>query len=110
MQREEHPGMSTGFERRVAKARQEPKLHFTSLAHHIDVERLWHNLCHVPRYTSYKVANMVLEFATSIPRTQLRPSYGDGLLGAPLQSRPPRESPAPREQGDQRGSSSTQRQ
>jgi RNA-directed DNA polymerase len=44
--------MSTGLERRAAKARQEPKLRFTSLAHHIDVERLWHNLCHVPRHTA----------------------------------------------------------
>ena len=36
------------------------------------------------RYTPYKVANLVLEFSTSIPRTQLRPGYGDGFLGAPL--------------------------
>src|SRR5437867_1518140 len=41
-------------------------------------------------YTSYKVANMVLEFSTSIPRRQLRPSYGDGFLGAPLHTVPPR--------------------
>ncbi len=61
-------------------------------------------------YTSYKVANFLVEFSTSIPRTQLRPSYGDGFLGAPLQSRQPLENLAPREQGDQRGSSSTQRQ
>ena len=38
-------------------------------------------------YTSYKVANMLVEFSTSIPRTQLRPGYGDGFLGAPLQRR-----------------------
>jgi RNA-directed DNA polymerase len=44
--------MSTGLERRAAKARQEPKLRLTSLAHHIDAERLWHNLCHVPRQTA----------------------------------------------------------
>ena len=44
--------MSTGLERIAAKARQEPKLRFTSLAHHIDAERLWHNLCHVPRQTA----------------------------------------------------------
>ena len=62
------------------------------------------------KYTSYKVANFLVEFSTSIPRTQLRPSYGDGFLGAPLQSSQPLENPAPREQGDQRGSSSTQRQ
>ena len=28
-------------------------------------------------YTPYKVANPLLEFSTSIPRTQLRPSYGE---------------------------------
>jgi retron-type reverse transcriptase len=44
--------MSTGLERIAAKARQEPKLRFTSLAHHIDGERLWRNLCHVPHHTA----------------------------------------------------------
>src|SRR5215510_16531754 len=44
--------MSPGLERIAAKARQEPKLCFTSLAHHIDAERLWRNLCHVPRHTA----------------------------------------------------------
>jgi len=58
-------------------------------------------------YTSYKVANMLVEFSTSIPRTQLRPGYGDGFLGAPLQMRQALENPAPREQGEQRGSSTT---
>jgi hypothetical protein len=56
------------------------------------------------------VAHMLLEFSTSIPRTQLRPNYGDGFLGAPLNNRHPLESPAPREQGDQRGLSNTQEQ
>ena len=61
-------------------------------------------------YTSYNVANILVEFSTSIPRTQLRPSYGEGFLGAPLQTRLPLKSPTPREQGDHRGSSSTQTQ
>src|SRR5262249_10130778 len=52
MPREEHPVMSPGLERIAAKARQEPQLCFTSLAHHIDAERLWRNLCHVPRHTA----------------------------------------------------------
>ena len=59
------------------------------------------------QYTSYKVANILVEFSTSIPRTQLRPSYGDGFLGAPLQTGQPPESPTPREQGGRRGTSST---
>ncbi|HYN24597.1 MAG TPA: reverse transcriptase domain-containing protein [Pyrinomonadaceae bacterium] len=44
--------MSTGLERITAKARQESKLCFTSLAHHIDATRLWQNLCHVPPHTA----------------------------------------------------------
>src|SRR5215813_13508455 len=65
---------------------------------------------HGREYTSYKVANLPIEFSTSMPRTQLRPGYGDGFLGAPLQSVPARERPAPRGQGDPRGTSSTHRQ
>src|SRR5262249_24742637 len=61
-------------------------------------------------YTSYKVANLPIEFSTSIPRTQLRPGYGDGFLGAPLQCVPPRECPSPRVQGGPRGTSRTHRQ
>jgi len=45
MQREEPPAMETGLERVAAKARSEPKLRFTSLAHHITKERVWENLC-----------------------------------------------------------------
>src|SRR4029450_2662641 len=44
--------MSTGLERIAAKARQEPQLRFTSLAHHLDAARLWQNLCHVPCHTA----------------------------------------------------------
>ena len=48
MQREEPPVMTTGLERIADKARGEPKLHFTSLAHHITKERIWGNLCQIP--------------------------------------------------------------
>jgi len=48
MQREEPPAMATGLERIAAKARCEPKLRFTSLAHHITRERVWGNLCQIP--------------------------------------------------------------
>ena len=44
--------MSTGLERLAAKARQAPPLCFTSLAHHLDAERFWRNLCHVPSPTA----------------------------------------------------------
>jgi group II intron reverse transcriptase/maturase len=48
MQREEPPVMETGLERIAVKARCEPKLRFTSLAHHITKERVWENLCRIP--------------------------------------------------------------
>ena len=48
MQREEQPVMATGLERIAAKARGEPKLRFTSLAHHLTRERIWENLCQIP--------------------------------------------------------------
>ena len=47
MQREESPTMETGLERIAAKARGEPKLRFTSLAHHMTQERVWENLCEI---------------------------------------------------------------
>ena len=48
MQREEQPVMTTGLERIADKARCEPKLRFTSLAHHITKERIWESLCQIP--------------------------------------------------------------
>ncbi len=44
--------METKLERIAAKARSEPKLRFTSLAHHVTRERVWKNLCQVPRNTA----------------------------------------------------------
>lgn len=41
--------METELERIAVKARSEPKLRFTSLAHHITRERIWRNLCQIPR-------------------------------------------------------------
>jgi RNA-directed DNA polymerase len=48
MQREELPVMTTGLERIAVKARCEPKLRFTSLAHHLTKERVWENLSQIP--------------------------------------------------------------
>src|SRR3974390_3174152 len=49
MQREDQPVMATGLEQIAAKARREPKLRFTSLAHHITRERVWRNLQQIPK-------------------------------------------------------------
>jgi RNA-directed DNA polymerase len=40
--------MATGLERIAAKAREETKLRFTSLAHHLTPELIWESLCHIP--------------------------------------------------------------
>src|SRR5258708_12687515 len=60
MQREDKPTMETGLERIAAKARSEPKLRFTSLAHHITRERVWTNLCHIPNRSTPRVAGHTL--------------------------------------------------
>jgi group II intron reverse transcriptase/maturase len=41
--------MGTGLERIAAKARNETKLRFTSLAHHVTTESIWESLCHIPK-------------------------------------------------------------
>lgn len=41
--------METGLERIAAKARKEPNLRFTSLAHHLTKERVWKSLCHISK-------------------------------------------------------------
>src|SRR5438045_6843297 len=48
MQREETPVKKTRLERIAYKARCEPKLPFTSLAHHITKEWVWMNLSQIP--------------------------------------------------------------
>lgn len=40
--------MSTGLERTAAKAREETKLRFTSVAHHLTPALIWESLCHIP--------------------------------------------------------------
>jgi hypothetical protein len=59
-------------------------------------------------YTSYRVAKQLpIEFSTTLLRSQLRPNYGDGFLGAPLRANALSFSPPRLEQGDRRGLSRT---
>ena len=44
--------METGLERIADKARREPKLRFTSLAHHITADRVWRGLCQIPNHSA----------------------------------------------------------
>ena len=44
--------MITGLEGIAAKARMEPNLVFTSVAHHITKDRIWDGLNHMPTNTA----------------------------------------------------------
>jgi RNA-directed DNA polymerase len=77
MQREDTPTMETGLERIAAKARSEPKLRFTSLAHHITGERVWKNLCQIPKYSAAGVDGQMV--------TEAKESFG-AWIDAMLQS------------------------
>jgi len=77
MQRDEPPTMTTGLERIADKARCEPKLRFTSLAHHITEDRVWRSLCQIPNYSAPGVDGQTVPEA--------RESFG-GWIGAMLQS------------------------
>jgi len=63
MQREEQPVMTTGLERIAAKARGEPTLRFTSLAHHITQERVWTNLNQIPKRSAPGIDGQTVEAA-----------------------------------------------
>ena len=52
IQRREYWTMTAGLERIADKARREPTLQFTSLAHHLTVERLWQALQHLDASTA----------------------------------------------------------
>ena len=77
MQREELPTMETGLEQIAAKARSEPKLRFTSLAHRVTRERVWENLCQIPKDSSPGVDGQ------TVPKA--KESFGD-WIEAMLQS------------------------
>ena len=77
MQREDTPTMETGLERIAAKARCEPTLRFTSLAHHLTRERVWANLCHIPNRSAPGVDGQTV--------TEAKESFGE-WIEAMLQS------------------------
>ena len=73
MQREDKPTMETGLERIAAKARSEPKLRFTSLAHHITRERVWTNLCQIPKRSAPGVDGQTVTDAKETFREWVEP-------------------------------------
>jgi RNA-directed DNA polymerase len=73
MQREESPVMTTGLERIADKARCEPKLQFTSLAHHITKERVWESLCQIPTKSAVGVDGQTV--------TEAKESFEEWIAG-----------------------------
>jgi RNA-directed DNA polymerase len=63
MQREDQPTMATKLEQIAVKARREPNLRFTSLAHHITRERVLKNLQKIPKHSATGVDGQTVEGA-----------------------------------------------
>src|SRR6267378_1465147 len=63
MQREDQLTMETKLEQIAAKARREPKLRFTSLAHHITRDRVLKNLSQIPKRSATGVDGQTVEEA-----------------------------------------------
>src|SRR5215475_5968381 len=63
MQREDQPTMATKLEQIAAKARREPSLRFTSVAHHITRERVLKNLQQIPKHSAPGVDGQTVEGA-----------------------------------------------
>jgi len=63
MQREDQLTMETKLEQIAAKARCEPKLRFTSLAHHITRDRVRKNLLQIPKSSAAGVDGQTVEAA-----------------------------------------------
>jgi retron-type reverse transcriptase len=61
IQREDQLTMETKLEQIAAKARREPKLRFTSLAHHITRDRVQKNLLQIPRRSAAGVDGQTVE-------------------------------------------------
>src|SRR4029077_12605256 len=63
IQREDQLTMETKLEQIAAKARREPKLRFTSLAHHITRDRVRKNLLQIPKRSAAGVDGQTAEAA-----------------------------------------------
>src|SRR5690348_1810471 len=63
MQREDQLTMETKLEQIAAKARREPNLRFTSLAHHVTRDRVQKNLSQIPKRSAAGVDGQTVEAA-----------------------------------------------
>src|SRR5664279_3695407 len=78
IQREDQLTMETKLEQIAVKARCEPKLRFTSLAHHITRDRVLKNLSQIPKRSAAGVDGQTMEEAVSY--THLRAHETDSYL------------------------------
>src|SRR6516164_9594532 len=67
MQREDQLTMETKLEQIAAKARREPNLRFTSLAHHVTRERVRKNLSQIPQRSAAGVAGKTEKRPLGVP-------------------------------------------
>jgi RNA-directed DNA polymerase len=86
MQRDESLTMETGLGRIAERARCEPKLRFTSLAHHITEDSVWGSLCQIPNRSAPGVDGQGV--------SEAKESF-EGWIGAMLQSVHRQGYPAP---------------
>ena len=63
IQREDQLTMETKLEQIAAKARREPNLRFTSLAHHVTRDRVQKNLSQIPKRSAAGVDGQTVEAA-----------------------------------------------
>jgi RNA-directed DNA polymerase len=77
MQWDGTPTIETGLERTAESTRCEPKLRFTSLAHHITEDRVWKSLCQIPNHSAPGVDGQRV--------TEAKESF-EGWVGVMLQS------------------------
>ena len=93
MQREDSPTMETGLERIAAKARCEPVLRFTSLAHYITQDRVWTNPWKIPSRSAagvdgQTVAEAKENFDAGLSRCFNPPTVGDSSAKYPARVHP----------------------
>lgn len=76
MQRKESPVMATELERIAIKARCEPKLRFTSLAHHVTRERVERNLRQIPNRSAAGTDGVTVSEAKGSFESWIEPMLG----------------------------------
>src|SRR6516162_214127 len=101
MQREDQLTMETKLEQIAAKARREPNLRFTSLAHHVTRDRVQKNLSQIPQRSAAGVDGQTVAAAKEScsrprPETICQKSASSRAAVAKLPAREPKRPSPPR--------------